>query len=269
MRIPEKSRLFTIKEFSDICGVSRSSILRLEESGYLRPHRIDPDSGYRYYDSVNVTEVTQYKALQTLGLSRFEIADLFAQKCDVKEFIREQKQRISRMHRVLEEFELRYVKKQNYYFSFIDLPEVCCYSLKSKPNSIDSSESFYYTLIEECILSGFHVSPEPLFGTRADDFKNGVAVSNEPPEITGYIPIEPSKTDNPNVVHVPAVRAFSLLAYGNYTIIDDICKKFWSEVKKRNIRPIGPARFMGLVAPFAGRDISPEDFCYRLVVPVE
>lgn len=268
MKVPDNVRLFTINEFSKICGMSRSTLIRMEECGYLTPHTTDPNSGYRYYDVVNVTEVAQYTALQTLGLSRGEIADCFTQKSNIKELINEQKGRISRMQRILEEFEIRFDKKENYSFSYIDLPETVCYCKESGTSTAEESEMVFYHIAEECILAGFHISPEPLFGTSSDDFKNGIIPLSPSVVIKNYIPVEPSDIKNPNLVHLPATRVFSLLAYGDYSIIGNICIKFWNEVEKRKIRPTGPARFMGLIAPFAGRNISPSDFCYRMVVPI-
>ena len=45
-------------------------------------------------------------------------------------------------------------------------------------------------------------------------------------------------------------------------------ERFWQEIGARGIRPAGPARFYGLVAPYTGNHLSPEHYCYRLVVPV-
>lgn len=267
--VPDNVRLFTINEFSKICELSRSTIIRMEECGYLSPHRIDLNSGYRYYDAINVTEVSQYKILQSLDLSRHEIADCFSQKDNVKNLIVQQKSRLSRMQRILEELEIRFNKGENYSFSYIDLPSTVCYCKKANQTTPEESEMIFYGIMEECILAGFHISPDPLFGTCSNDFKGGILTSPTPPEITNYIPIEPSNIENPNVVHIPATHVFSLLAYGDYSILNDMCSKFWAEVEKRNIHPTGPARFMGLIAPYVGRNIAPENFCYRLVVPVD
>ena len=47
--------LFSIKEMSNICGISRTSLLRLEEDGFLTPYHVNHETGYRYYDLLNVT----------------------------------------------------------------------------------------------------------------------------------------------------------------------------------------------------------------------
>ena len=57
MIFPDNRKLFTIKEMTQACGVSRTTLIRMEEDGFLKPYRVDPDSGYRYYDLQNVTEL--------------------------------------------------------------------------------------------------------------------------------------------------------------------------------------------------------------------
>ena len=67
MNIPEDRHYFTIKEFAKACGLSRTTLIRMEESGFIKPCKVDPVTGYRYYDAVNVTELVQYKFLQTFA----------------------------------------------------------------------------------------------------------------------------------------------------------------------------------------------------------
>jgi len=275
MNFPENCKLFTIKEFSEACRLSRSTILRLEECGFLVPRKTDHKNGYRYYDANNVSEVLQFRLLQTLGLSRNDISDYYSKKTDGKKLLEEQRKRLIRMQRVLEEMELRFDKSRNFSVSYVDLPEMYCYCGKGKQNDPSGAELDLYRLLENCLVEGFHVAPDPLFATSGNDFKSLIPEPGDPPEITYYIPLEnPEKSKktkkwDSNLVHIPAVRAFSVLAYGDYSILNDLCIKFWEEVKDRNIRPTGPARFIGIVAPFVGRNISPDDYCYRLAVPIE
>ena len=94
MIFPENRKLFTIKEMCHACGVSRSTLIRLEEDGFLTPYRIDSHTGYRYYDLQNVTAVGQYQRLQESGLSRKEIADLYFERVSSTEFLKSQRQKI-------------------------------------------------------------------------------------------------------------------------------------------------------------------------------
>ena len=74
MIFPEDQQLFTVSELARACGVSRSTLIRIEECGVLTPYRVDPDTGYRYYNAYNAAQVGQYLHLQLLGLTREEIA---------------------------------------------------------------------------------------------------------------------------------------------------------------------------------------------------
>ena len=39
MKFPEERKLFTVKDVSRACGVSRASLIRMEKSGFLKPYR--------------------------------------------------------------------------------------------------------------------------------------------------------------------------------------------------------------------------------------
>ncbi len=272
MKYPEHRELFHIKKFAQACGISRTSLIRMEESGVLTPFYVDPDTGYRYYDTQNASEVGQYQLLQTLGLSRTEIADYYLQRCDIDDFLKKQRERLFQMERVLEVLEIRHDPARHFHFSFIDLPETLCYCVTKKLSSPAESETFFYQVCEECIKNGFRMQgTSPIFGLSEYDFRDQDAHSIEPHEVTACIPIaEPdSRQEDPHVVTFPATRAFSGLAYGDYRIITDFCLRFWQEADRRDIRITGRTRFVGLLTPYVNKHIAPEEYCYRMVVPVE
>ncbi len=60
MDFPQNQRLFTIRELARACGVSRTTIIRIEECGFLTPCYVNPETGYRYYNAYNASQVGQY-----------------------------------------------------------------------------------------------------------------------------------------------------------------------------------------------------------------
>ena len=66
--------LFQITEAAQACGLSRSTLMRMEEKGLLTPAYISPTSGRRYYDNHNVARVLQIEKLKAMGLGTEEIA---------------------------------------------------------------------------------------------------------------------------------------------------------------------------------------------------
>ena len=271
MNIPEDRHYFTINEFSKACGFSRTSIIRLEKSGFIKPCKVDPVTGYRYYDAVNVTEVAQYKFLQKLDLSRSELTDYYFQRIDSMDFITKQRERLSRMQRVIEELELRANSSKQISFSFIDMPEIVCFcDTAASLTEPESGEYFFYTVMEKCIRKGFAISgSESMFGISSSDYRNGINGDAVPPPITACIPVVKSDRTDPHLQTFPATRVFSALAYGDYSIINTLCKSFWEEIETRKLQPSGFARFIGVVAPYVGRHISSDNYCYRLVIPIE
>ena len=72
-------QFFQITEAARACGLSRSTLMRLEERGLLTPVFTAPDSGRRYYDNHNVARIMQIEKFKAMGLGSKEIADYFAQ----------------------------------------------------------------------------------------------------------------------------------------------------------------------------------------------
>lgn len=270
MDYPEEQHLFSISEFSRACGVSRKTLIRMEESGFLVPFRVNPGTGYRYYDAHNAAEVRQYLLLQKLGLSRSEITDYYYERCDINALLKEQRKRLGEMQRILEELEIRHDPSLHFSFSFLDLPEIVCYCVSKTISSPRESESFFYQTHQQSIMEGFRMQEtEPLFGLSDDEYRDHFRAFETSHRITACIPVAASGTEDPHLMKFPAVRAFSGLAYGDYTIVNKFCDRFWKEFDKRKLHQSGRTRFIGLLAPYVNKYISPLKFCFRLVVPVE
>ncbi len=65
-----------IGEFSELTGISKRMIRHFDGLGLLAPHRIDRDTGYRFYAMNQVQNATKIRYLQDFGFSLKEIQDL-------------------------------------------------------------------------------------------------------------------------------------------------------------------------------------------------
>ena len=99
MIFTDQRRLFTSAQVCRACGISRTSLFRLEEIGFLTPYSVNPDTGYRYYDLQNITAVGQFQKMQEIGLSKKEIVDLYLEQIDSEEFLKTQRQKLNMMQR--------------------------------------------------------------------------------------------------------------------------------------------------------------------------
>lgn len=268
MIYPENRRLFTVSELARACGSSRASLIRMEEDGFLTPYRVDPETGYRYYDADNAAQVGQYQMLQSLGLTRREIADYYYGRIDRAAFLAGQRQKFDRMQRRLEELVIRQVRAREPFFSFVDLPELYCWCVTMTISSVEESATLTYDAYGKCIEEGYRIlGTEPLFALRADGGRPSADGAPAPYELTSCIPVEPPARPDPRLRRFPAARAFSGLASGSYATIPALYQSFWREVEARRLQLTGPVRMIALVAPYVGKHISPEDFCYRVVAP--
>ena len=69
--------LFQITEAAKACGISRSTLMRLEEKGLIKPIYISKESGRRYYDNYNITRILEIEKFKSMGLSTEEIIEFY------------------------------------------------------------------------------------------------------------------------------------------------------------------------------------------------
>ena len=268
MIFPENRKLFTVKEMTQACGVSRTTLIRMEEDGFLKPYRVDPDSGYRYYDLQNVTAVGQYQRLQEAGLSRKEIADLHFERVDSRKFLEAQRQKLSRLQRFLDEYELRHDPSKAFSVSLVTLPAVTCYCAEITTFSPEETATLSYLAHERCVAEGYRMlGSEPLFGIP-DEQPARMDYAGTEHRFTLCIPVAAGSKPDPQLRFFPATEALSILGFGHYSVVPKLWDRLWSELDARGLEASEAARFIALVAPYAGAHYQPEDFCYECAVPI-
>lgn len=68
--------MYTIGEFARMAQVSRRQLRHWDDLSLLKPAKIDPKSGYRYYSASQLTALNRIVALKELGLSLDQIQRL-------------------------------------------------------------------------------------------------------------------------------------------------------------------------------------------------
>lgn len=269
MVFPERRKLFSIKEAARACGVSRSTLLRMEKDGFLTPYRVDPNTGYRYYDLQNVAAVGQYQRLQEAGLSRKEVADLYYERVDSQKFLETQRQKLCRMQRFLEGYELRHDRSQNFTVSYVTLPAVTCYCTEITASSPEEMATLSFLAHEKCVAEGYRMlGSEPLFGIPHEQFPR-MEYDRTEHHSTLCIPVVPDSKSTHQLRFFSATEALSILGIGEFSIVPNLWDRLWVELDARGLEASEPARFIALVAPYAGAHYRPEDYCYECVVPIK
>lgn len=239
----------------------------MEESGLLTPAYIDHASGRRYYDNHNVSHIMVIENLKYMGLGKEEILEYFKSGGKTESMLAPLEQKLSMLQRSVEEMRIRSGHWDNLSADIIDLPEcVCCVSTQ-KGLTVSQKYDAMYGFYHECVGKGYALGREPLFAvSERTDYLEGT-LTTEPFTFHVCIPVVPEKAPAEAVVF-PACRALSVLYLGSYKDVDTAWLALGREARERNLKPAGYPRVLGIVAPYTGREIDPELYCSRLVLPI-
>lgn len=261
--------MFTIRQVCQSCGLSRSTILRMEQRGLLRPAFTDPETGYRYYDNNNVTLIIQVKHFLEMGMS-YDDSLLYFRSCgSSQELLRRLEEKYLHFKRSYEEMKVRLERREHLSFEFVEVPEYICYVKESQGTTVDDRYWTLYNAYHEAVEKGCRLlcSASPFIVNKRTDFLEG-RFETEPVDFTCCIPLEPDEAPEDAVVF-PACRAFSCLYYGDYSRLSEILERFGEKIRELGLKPIGHVRTLCLVAPYTSLDFPKENYVSRYVLPIE
>ena len=121
-----EKNLFQITEAARACGLSRSTLMRMEAKGLITPAHIAPDSGRRYYDNHNISRILQIEKFKAMGLGTDEIAAYFVHGGDVSALLSVLESRLLELQRSVEELRLRAAGEAAISVQITTLPAVTC-----------------------------------------------------------------------------------------------------------------------------------------------
>ena len=264
----DTKKFFQITEAAHACGVSRSTLMRLEEKGLLAPAYIAPESGRRYYDNHNVSRILQIEKLKAMGLSAEEIAGYFACGGEVSKPLAVLEKRLHDLQRSVEELRLRSAEELSISVQIMRLPAVTCLMRQCTGRTVADKYADMYDFYSECIRRGCLLSDEPLFTiSERKDYLEGY-ISDQPYPYIVCVPVR-SESAPADAVVLPECRVLSVLYCGDYSGVDKAWLALGHEAKARSLTPTGFPRVLGIVAPNTGREIETRRYCSRFVLPVE
>lgn len=267
MQKDSQDKLFQIQEAARACGLSRSTLMRMEEKGLLKPAYTAPDSGRRYYDNYNVAHILQVEKFKAMGLSNEEIIAYYTSGGQISPLLSVLEARLEDLRRSVEELRIRAAGTNGISLSVQEfrLPEVLCCMKACMGRTPDEKYNAMFAFYSECVRKGYRLSNEPIFTMqKRDDFLNGY-ISTVPYPFYVCVPVQ---KEMDGAERLPACRAISVLYYGDYDHMDEAWLTLGREVKSRGLTPTGLPRVLGLVAPYTGREIAEHLYCSRLVLPV-
>ena len=260
--------LFQITEAAQACGLSRSTLMRMEEKGLLTPAYISPTSGRRYYDNFNVARILQVEKFKAMGLDAEKIADYFASGGEVTELLSVLEERLRELSRGVEDLRLRAGGSGGLSIQLMTLPAVTCCTRRCEGHTIAEKYNAMYDFYGECVRQGCRLSHEPIFTiSERTDYLEG-RIGDTPYPFHVCVPVRPENAPE-EAVTLPECRVLSVLYCGDYSGVDEMWLTLGREVKARGLTPAEAPRILGIVAPYTGREIETKRYCSRLVLPVK
>ncbi len=259
--------LFPITQAAEVCGLSRSTLMRMEERGLLTPAYIAPKSKRRYYDNHNISRILQIQQFQSMGFDYEETAIYFAQGGEAKELLAILENRLNLLQRNVEELRIRAMTTPDISVQMMTLPETVCCTRRYTGLTVQERYDATYAFFHECIENEYVLAQEPLFlVSERTDYLEG-RISSEPFPFQVCVPVLPESAPE-CAVRFPSCRALSVLVYGDYSRLDEAWLTLGREAKERGLTPAALPRGIGIVAPYTGREIDPGKYCSRIVMPV-
>lgn len=260
--------LFSIRQAARACNLSRSTLIRLEDKGLLKPAYTDADNGYRYYSNDNINRILQIQKFQWMGFSTEEICSYYTSGGKADELLASLEKKLTVLQQQVAEMRLRSHGVPDMSLSIIKIPEIVCCARKYQGFLVQDKYHATYDFFHECVEKGIALAPKPLFLiNERTDYLEG-KITSTPYDFYICIPVLPEQAPK-DAVHIPACNALSLLVYGNYSNINEAHLYLGEQVFKRGLTPAGYVRSIALVAPYVGKEIDPNMYCSQLVLPVE
>ncbi|MFA5443294.1 MAG: MerR family transcriptional regulator, partial [Bacilli bacterium] len=147
--------LFKISEIATFLGVTPTTLRYYEQYGFIKPAKVDIDSGYRYYNIKNIGEITHIIDLRRLGLSMRQIQKYFNEGFDTKSFIEELKRKREALDRQIVINELRFADENAYTVDFINTKPTYCLIKESNAKNIGDIEEQFATFLINCLRKGY------------------------------------------------------------------------------------------------------------------
>ena len=267
MKIDQKN-IFQITETAHVCGISRSTLMRMEEKGLLTPAFVAPESGRRYYDTHNVTQILQIEKLKAMGFCTNDIAEYFAKGGEASGMLAVLTKRLNDLQRNIEEIRLRAEENVSISVQIMTVPEVTCCMRRFEGFTIQHKYDAMYDFYGKCIRKGYVLSDEPIFSiSDRQDYLEG-RIDETPYPFWTCVPVQRDKAPE-EAVTLPECHALSVLYHGDYDGINEAWLTLGCEVKTRGLQPVGLPRVLCIVAPSTGREIATHHYCSRLVLPVK
>lgn len=171
----DKKVYVTVGQLVNSCGLSRSTILRMEDAGLLEP-AARGDGSFRYYDAENILRIMHVYNLHKLGLTRREIRAMIEDPGNYTSAIRKLEEQRERLDRVIQGLKKRTLQDNTMKTELTVYPPMPCFirSFDARGDRYNFNPNILQTLADAvragCVLDNEN---SPFLRVRRPDLAAG------------------------------------------------------------------------------------------------
>jgi DNA-binding transcriptional MerR regulator/effector-binding domain-containing protein len=266
--------MFTIGEFSKLSGLTVKTLRFYHEEGLLIPAFVDPDTGYRYYNEVQIETARVIAYLRSLEFSIGEIKQLLVTEDESGLLERLERQRlqikaqIKRLQRTVRSLD-QFIAEERQGHAMAETLE----GVQEK--NVDA------LLVAGIRMKGRYSDCGKGFGQLGRSF--GRLICGKPlmlhydseyheddADFEACLPIrQPKSVDGVSVRELPGVRCVALVHQGPYDQLGRSYAKALKWIKQHNYKVVLPTREVYLKGPGMIFKGNPKNYVTEIQIPVE
>lgn len=265
----QEKEYLTINQLAKACSTSRASILRMEQDGILTPAYINPQNGYRYYDSENIFRVIRINVLQELGITHKEMKIYLDHPDNYGELLHLLQNKFQILEHLIGQLKLLIQQEPHLSISTYRFPSVYCYTrLLKNVTNLSTVRPQLWSTLGLAIKDGYSIDKNTAPFVTVDHQK--IIQNNY--KNTGYdyeicIPVLPSQKVS-DLKHFDTTETISTVIYGGAKDTPLAFEQLLAEMVKRDLTSTGNARIVAAVNSFPGEEIPLEYWALQICFPV-
>ncbi len=256
-----EKKLFKIKEFASIFGLTVKALKVYEQDNIFFPAYIDKNTGYRYYTSDQMYELSYILSLKSLNYTHKEIHDFLKNKftlMDKYNNLLEQKKTLDLM---LDIYDV-YLNKNINQVKIKEIDEHYAFNYTCIVSNIDDAIKVFSQFNNLIISKGLNLKK----GIRAYAVFHDEEIKFQDINMSFRSIIEKPKKINNEIIKVLKQKVISVIHYGSYETIYETYEVLYSYAKNNDIEIIGDAMEFYLSSSYA-HNIS-NSFITEVCIPI-
>ena len=255
-----KNGKFSTFQIAKACGTSRSSILRLEEEGFISPSFTEYSTGKRYYSFSDVARVIQVMTLRNFGLEKEIIHRFFDGHEDYQICLDVLQERLDNLTRIIRVVKSWQNANEDFRTSRKKIGAVRCYCKKRENN--EPLFDFLAGTFTDAISQGLEINitttpflqifPHPGTGTY---------------EIYACIPVLDELRNG--IIQIPSCRALAIQWRGNIKNQPDIVKQIEHEAESSGFSGLKDFRVLAAYDEFTAKNVGNDIKGLQFLIPEE